>query len=193
MRGKRHEGFSSLGASVPLLAIVLVAAGMPMSSCDSLPGGKTTQGVVIGGVGGAAAGAIIAGEDNRLLGAVIGTVIGAGGGYVVGNEIKKNDEIKAQEAAAKNGKTSAFTVEDVQRSKTADLDSDGNVTVAELVAMQRAGLTDAEIIRRLEATDVVFQLTDVQKQTLRDSGVSAAIVDKLPTINRASEPIGTRR
>lgn len=171
-------------SSASLLTILLIAASMQLSSCESLPGDKNVQGAVIGGAGGAAAGAIIAGEDNRLLGAIIGTAIGAGGGYVVGNEISKHDESKAQEAAAKTSKTSSFTIEDVKRSNTADLDADGNVTIAEIVALQRASLTDTEIIRRLEATDVVFTLTDEQKKTLREAGVSAAVVDKLATVNR---------
>lgn len=171
-------------AGIPFLAILLTAASLPLSSCESLPGSKSTQGAVVGGVGGAAAGAIIAGEDNRLLGAIIGTAIGAGGGYVVGNEISESDERKAKEAAAANSQTSSFTIADVQRSNSADLDNDGNVTIAELVALQRANLTDDEIIRRLEVTEVVFSLTEDQKETLRQSGVSQAVIDKLGTVNR---------
>lgn len=184
MRAKLHVGPASSKTRVPLLAIMLIAASMSLGSCDSLPGNKRTQGAVIGGAGGAAAGAILAGEDHRLLGAIIGTAIGAGGGYVVGNEISESDERKAKEAAAANSKTSSFTVDDVRGSKTADLDADGNVTIAELVALQRASLSDDEIIRRLEATDAIFNLTDEQKGTLRESGVSAVVVGKLATVNR---------
>jgi hypothetical protein len=171
--------------------LALIAASMSLASCEGLPGEKKHQGAVIGGASGAAAGAIIAGEDNRLLGAVIGTALGAGAGYVVGNEISEKDRRDAQEAAAQKEKTSTFTVEDVRRATTADIDGDGNVTMAELVAMQRASLGDPEIIRRLEATDVVFDLTDQQKQTLREEGVSNAVVDRLATINR--DPVGTRK
>lgn len=172
-------------ARFPFLAIILTAASLPLSSCESLPGTKSTQGAVVGGAGGAVAGAIIAGEDNRLLGAVIGTAIGAGGGYVVGNEITKRDERKAQEAAAATSQTSSFTLADVQGSNSADLDSDGNVTIAELVALQRANLTDNQIIRRLEATNVIFSLTDEQNATLRQAGVSQTVINRLATVNRA--------
>lgn len=176
-----------------MLAAIVSVAAMSMTGCAGLPGDSRTQGAVIGGASGAAAGAIIAGEDNRLLGAIIGTVIGGGGGYVVGNELEKKADREAREAAAKRNKTTSFTVEDVQRSSTADLDADGNVTIAELVAMQRAGLGDVEIIRRLEATKVVFDLNDEQKQTLRTSGVSGAVIDKLVTINRNKDRIGAPR
>jgi hypothetical protein len=45
---------------------------------------------VIGGVAGAAGGAII-NKKNRAAGAVIGGVVGAGTGAVIGNEMDKKD------------------------------------------------------------------------------------------------------
>ncbi len=59
--------------------------------------------------------------------------------------------------------------------------------------MARSGLSDIEIIRRAEATNVVFDLNAEQKTSLRESGESATVVDRLVTINRKSETIGTRR
>src|SRR5687767_2803491 len=61
----------------------------PLSGCESLPGGGKEQGAVIGGAGGAAAGAAIS-KDNRLLGALIGGVLGAGGGYLIGAKVDKD-------------------------------------------------------------------------------------------------------
>ncbi len=51
---------------------------------------KAAKGAIIGGAGGAAAGAVI-NKKNRAAGAVIGAVIGAGGGYVVGRKMDKKD------------------------------------------------------------------------------------------------------
>ena len=51
---------------------------------------KAAKGAVIGGAGGAIAGAVI-NKKNRAVGAVIGGVIGAGGGYVIGRKMDKND------------------------------------------------------------------------------------------------------
>ena len=51
---------------------------------------KAAKGAVIGGVGGAAAGAVI-NKKNRALGAVIGGVVGAAGGYGIGRGMDKKD------------------------------------------------------------------------------------------------------
>src|SRR5687768_1697532 len=76
--------------TVALLSASILLA--PVAGCESLPGNEKQQGAVIGGVGGAAAGAAIGGEDNRLAGAVIGGLLGAGGGYLVGAKMEKDDE-----------------------------------------------------------------------------------------------------
>ena len=51
---------------------------------------KAAKGAVIGGVAGAAGGAVI-NKKNRVAGAVIGGVIGAAGGYGVGRTMDKKD------------------------------------------------------------------------------------------------------
>ncbi len=51
---------------------------------------KAAKGSVIGGVGGAVAGAVI-NKNNRAVGAVIGGIIGAGGGYAIGRGMDKKD------------------------------------------------------------------------------------------------------
>ena len=51
---------------------------------------KAAKGAIIGGTGGAVAGAVI-NKKNRAVGAVIGGVLGAGGGYVIGRGKDKKD------------------------------------------------------------------------------------------------------
>ncbi|RYY85993.1 MAG: glycine zipper 2TM domain-containing protein, partial [Chitinophagaceae bacterium] len=51
---------------------------------------KAAKGAIIGGVAGAAAGAVI-NKKNRAVGAVIGGIIGAAGGYGVGRGQDKKD------------------------------------------------------------------------------------------------------
>ena len=51
---------------------------------------KAAKGAVIGGVAGAAGGAIL-NKKNRVLGAVIGGVVGAAGGYGIGRGMDKKD------------------------------------------------------------------------------------------------------
>ena len=76
------------------------------------------------------------------------------------------------------------TVEEVRAAKTADANKDGFVTLDEVIAMEKAGLTDLEIVKRLEATGQVFELTDAQKKQLRDAGVGEYVITRLDTINQ---------
>ena len=165
-------------------AVVLSASFLlsPLVGCESLPGDEKEQGAVIGGVGGAAAGAAIGGEDNRLAGAVIGGILGAGGGYLVGAKIDKDrDKDSAEkrqeaEAAAAKAKADPATIEDVKSTNTADLNNDGFVTLDEVAAMEKAGLSDKEQIRRLERTQQYFELTSEQQDYLRGQGVSDEVI-----------------
>lgn len=166
----------------------LLSGGMLVGplGCEELPGTSEQQGAVIGGTAGAATGAIVAGEDNRLLGALIGGALGAGGGYLIGANKDKilGDEDEDAARAVENAQSDPADASDVFASDTADLNSDGFVTMDELVAMEEAGLTDDQIIDRLEATDQVFELTPAQEEQLRDQGVSQRVVSQLDEINQ---------
>jgi hypothetical protein len=162
-------------------ALLIAATG-----CENLPGDEKAQGATIGGVTGAAVGAAVGGEGNRLLGALLGGAIGAGGGYLIGanwDKITGKDSEGAQEAA-REAQAKPATVEDAQRATTADLDSDGFVTMDEVVAMERAGFSDQKIIDRLRATGQIFELTAEQKNYLRSRGVSDNVISQLATINK---------
>lgn len=168
---------------------VIVGTGLALlaaTGCNELPGNEKSQGAVIGGLGGAVAGAAIGGKENRLLGAILGGALGAGGGYVIGaqvDRVKDKDRDGAQRAV-RNAQERPATVEDARKATTADLNSDGFVTLDELVAMEKADISDDNMIARLEATDQVFDLTNEQKQYLRDQGVSDRVISALSNINR---------
>ena len=176
--------------------VSLVAGSLSLSplivGCESLPGDEKSQGAVIGGLAGAGAGALIGGEDNRLLGALIGGAAGAGGGYLVGanwdkisgkddgsRERSREEAIRANERAQRE----PADPEDVDRARTADLNDDGFVTLDEVVAMDKAGLADREMIRRLERTQQYFELTDDQEDYLIERGVSRDVVIAMRTMN----------
>jgi hypothetical protein len=166
--------------TVGLAGALMIAA----TGCENLPGDEKAQGATIGGVSGAAVGAAVGGE-NRLLGALIGGAIGAGGGYLIGanwDKIRGKDSEGAQ-AASREAQAKPATVQDAQSATTADLDSDGFVTMDEVVAMERAGFSDEKIIDRLRATGQVFELTTEQKNYLRSRGVSDNVITQLATLN----------
>jgi surface antigen len=182
------------------IAIALIGSLGLMTAvgCESLPGDRQTQGAVIGGLGGAAAGATVAGSDNRLTGALIGGALGAGGGWLIGRELDKNDEQEARQAHQR-AQESPARPQDVHNAPTADLNRDGFVTLDEVIAMQQAGLSDHEMVQRLEATGQIFALSVDQEQQLRNAGVSQNVIQHMRTINRdinvgaAGEPISSPR
>ena len=157
----------------------------PLTGCENLPGDKKTQGAVIGGASGAAAGAII-GKKNRLVGGLIGGALGAGGGYLIGSQLKKNDERHRDEAiqASDRDRDNPPTAREVERARTADLNDDGYVTLNEVVAMQKAGLSEREMIQRLEDTGQVFALSEEQEEYLRGRGVSSDVIRAMRSMNQ---------
>ncbi|HEY7119788.1 MAG TPA: glycine zipper domain-containing protein [Tepidisphaeraceae bacterium] len=159
--------------------------------CENLPGNKQTQGAVIGGAAGAAAGAII-GKHNRLVGGLIGGALGAGGGYLIGAAMHKNDEKHRDEAikASDRDRDNPPTASEARSARTADLNGDGYVTLNEVVAMRDANLSDDEMIRRLEDTGQVFSLSDEQETYLRDRNVSDRVIRAMRSMNQERDTAG---
>ncbi|HEV8605317.1 MAG TPA: glycine zipper domain-containing protein [Tepidisphaeraceae bacterium] len=157
----------------------------PLAGCDSLPGDKKTQGAVIGGVGGAVAGGALA-KNNRLLGALIGGALGAGGGYLIGSQLDKSDPKHRDDAIAadKRARDNPASPDDARSARTADINNDGYVTMDEVVAMHKAGLSADDMITRLERTGQFFELTTEQERYLKDQGVPARVVTAMRDINK---------
>ena len=152
--------------------------------CENLPGSKGQQGAVVGGATGAAVGAAVA--ENNLLGALIGGIIGAGGGYLIGANIDKitGKDTAGAEQANTRAQNNPVTAEQAKNASTADVNHDGFVTMDEVVALEKAGFRDSEIVDRLRASGQVFELTEQQKNYLRNQGVSQNVIDTMPTLNR---------
>src|SRR5688572_30760552 len=88
------------------------------------------------------------------------------------DEKKREEAIEAHRRAERN----PAKPEDVERTRTADLNDDGFVTLDEVVAMERANLSDREMIDRLDRTGQVFELTEDQERYLEDRGVSHEVI-----------------
>lgn len=69
---------------------------------------------------------------------------------------------------------------------TADLNQDGFITGDELVALKQAGLTEAQIVQRIEATGQVFDLRPEDRAWLWSNGMEANLVDALEGLNPAA-------
>ncbi|HZR16302.1 MAG TPA: glycine zipper domain-containing protein [Verrucomicrobiae bacterium] len=178
MRTFNYRYFTYLGLAAGILAVT--------PGCQQLPGSSGEQGAAIGGVGGAATGALVGGEHHRLLGALVGGALGAGGGYLIG---ANKDRIMGQdtagaEAAVRNAQAHPATPQEALNATTADLNADGFVTMDEVVAMRQAGLADQQILDRMRATGQVFELTPEQQSYLRTNGVDQFVIDQIPQLNR---------
>lgn len=166
-----------------LLSIAMALPLLTLLGCESAPGDEPEQGAVIGGVAGAAAGAAVAGEGDRIEGALLGALLGAGGGYIIGSEVDKRREDEAREAAEKARQNPA-TPERAREARTADIDGNGFVTVDEVIALERAGLSDDEIVQRLRDTGQVFMIGASEREQLRAGGVSDTVIERMPELNR---------
>lgn len=166
------------------MALMGSLALMPLAGCETLEENPRTGGAIIGGVAGAAAGGLIGGEDNRLLGALIGGALGAGGGYLIGSQVDKADDEDDARRSNDRAQKDPVTADQARNAKTADVNSDGYVTLDEVVAMDKAGLSNEEMIDRLEDTGQFFELTPDQERYLTDNGVDREVVTAMRDINR---------
>jgi surface antigen len=158
-----------------------------LSGCESDSGGQSDHGSVLVGVGGAGTGAILAKHNNDPDAPLIGGALGAGGGYLIGVKPDMNDPKHRDQAieASQHAERSPAAGDDVWKSGTADLNNDGYVTMDEVVAMRRAGMSDDEMIDRLGRTKQVFDLTDWQRNYLRDHGLDARVIDAMLKMDKS--------
>jgi len=96
--------------------------------------------------------------------------------------ITHHESLAAEEAARAAQRTPA-TPESGRNALTADLNGDGFVTMDEIIAMRRAGLSDRTLLERLRATGQIFEITPQQQQYLRSQGISDSVLRNLQELN----------
>ena len=169
------------------LALAGLIGSLTLAGCENLPGTREQQATAGAAAAGAAAGAAIA-EDN-LFGALLGGIAGAAGAQLIGartdwfeedGDMRRDRLSQALEEAERD----PATVSDVFGSESADLNDDGFVTTDEVLAMEDAGLSDQQILQRLQATDQVFDLTPAQAERLIAAGLSPQLVQEFENVNR---------
>lgn len=84
-----------LFVSTGILAAVLLTSVSAAQAQQHKPMSSQAKGAIIGGAGGAVVGGII---GHNVGGALIGGAIGAGGGYIIGNEHRRSVEKKRRAA-----------------------------------------------------------------------------------------------
>jgi hypothetical protein len=152
------------------------------AGCES----HAKTGAAAGGGGGAVAGGAAAGAAAGApaagAGAIVGGAIGATAGAILGSAADRNDQ--QREAAIRASSDNPVLASAVVEGADADINEDGFVTLDEVVALEKSGLSDDEIIARCRSTQHIFQLTDDQRRRLVESGVSPRVADALKDLNR---------
>ena len=142
------------------LTLALAAGGIATvftsSGCAAQPAYNTERGALLGGLGGAALGAVIGeNNDNPLLGAAIGAGAGALAGGALGSTVDKENAYRAQQQQA------------YVRSQ---------MTVQDVVALQQAGTHPDVIIGQVRSAGVGRALTTDEIIYLSQSGVSPDVI-----------------
>jgi len=145
------------------LIIALAASTAVLTGCQ-YPNGEannTGTGALTGGAIGAASGAVIGGR-NPAAGALVGGAIGAVAGGVIGNSMdqRQRDYLRTQapQTYARVDQGQPLTVEDVK-------------------ALARAGISEDVIINQIRSSHTVYHLSAADIIDLRDSGVTDKVVN----------------
>src|SRR5262245_44149881 len=122
-QGERRTAMSRPTMKCVAWAISASLCSAPLLACQELPGTRTQQAVAIGGAAGAALGYGL-NEENRLLGALLGGALGAGGGWVIGAKTDWFEDPSSRDAARdaiSDSRSSPVDADDVSRARTADI------------------------------------------------------------------------
>lgn len=105
------------------------------------------------------------------------------------------DKIRSRDkAGAAAALVSPPTVAKPADCPTADLNQDGYVTTAEVIALKASGLTDQEVLQKMEATGYIFEVTAEQEALLWANGMDRSQLELIPVLNeQARAPLEPRR
>ncbi|MFH0828518.1 MAG: YMGG-like glycine zipper-containing protein [Candidatus Omnitrophota bacterium] len=147
------------GAGLLSLAILVSSAG-----CQSSPN-RAGEGALIGGIIGAGTGAIIGNQgrdrdDGRTKGAVLGGIVGALGGALVGSQVQKQPQ---QQQAGQ-------PVQAVNPSQ---------MSIQQIVDMSKQSVHEDVIADRIRMSNSRFTLSQSDVDYLKGQGVSQKVISAM--------------
>lgn len=147
-----------------LLILGMAASSVVLTGCVNPDGSanNTGTGILAGGAIGALAGAAIGGRHNGGVDALIGAGAGALAGGLIGNSADQERNARLQSEAP-------ATYERVNQGVP--------LSVADVEAMSRAGISSDVIINQIANSHTVFQLSTADIIDLRNAGVADSIVN----------------
>ncbi len=144
---------------------ILAAAVLMTAACET-PDGRTDRtgtGALAGGAIGAGTGAIIGSATRHAgEGALIGGAIGALSGAIIGNSM---DQAQRERVQVENPQT------------LARVDRGQPLTLADVKALVRAGVSDEVIISQIRNSRTVYHLATNELIEMHEAGVSNKVID----------------
>jgi uncharacterized protein YcfJ len=141
--------------------IICLSLGLLASACQNTQT-RATEGAVVGGVLGAAAGGIIGHQSHHgAEGAGIGAAVGVISGAIIGIQIQKQPAQTGQAAPA---------------TQTA---SSNQMTIQQVVDLTKQGAHEAVIIDKIHLSNSKFTLTPEDIAYLKQQGVSQKVIDAM--------------
>ncbi len=149
------------------VSLILAASAVVWTGCVNPDGtqNNTGSGALIGGAFGALAGAALGGRHGGE-GALIGAGAGVLGGALVGNAMDRDQDARLRAEAPQ-------TYVHVNQQQA--------LTVADVKALARAGISDDVIISQIATTHTGFHLGSAEIIDLRDAGVSNKVINYMIT------------
>jgi hypothetical protein len=122
--------------------------------------------------------AVPPGSRQAALAALAAQVGGPGGGWIIAAKPNLIDQhsLGSAQAANRQAEQQPAGPADVEKSDNCDLNGDGFVTMDEILALKRAGLSTEQLTARVTRTPEIFSLTDRQQQYLRDRGIAQGVI-----------------
>jgi outer membrane lipoprotein SlyB len=146
------------------LTFALAASAVLLTGCVNPDGtqNNTASGALIGAAAGAITGAAIGGPRNGGAGALIGAAAGAIGGGLIGNSMDQEQNARLRAEAPQT---------------YAKVDQGQPLSVADVKALAKAGISEDVIINQIQNSHTVYHLSTADIIDLRDSGVSDKVVN----------------
>ena len=160
------------------LTLAVVAVAMLMTGCYTPEGtpDNTGTGALMGGAIGAISGAAIGGPRHGGEGALIGAAAGLIAGGLIGHQMDEDQQARLRAQAPQ-------TYVRVQQGQP--------LSIADIKAMVRAGVSDDVVISQIISSHTVFHLSAADIIDLHNSGVSDRVVNYMlntPSTATAAPP-----
>ena len=157
-RAKKEESVKKITSGILSLVILAVSTG-----CQSSPN-RAGEGALLGGLIGAGAGTIIGNQANdrdkgRTQGAIIGGVVGALGGALAGTQMQKNPQPTAGQQAQAN--------------------NPNQMAVQQIVDLSKQGVNEDVIVDRIRMSNSRFSLSPNDVAYLQGQGVSQKVISAM--------------